>query len=76
MSSVHQHTATSSDRFDPDLTDLTLFDHGPPHETFRRLREEQPVHWNCPSPGGSSTGFWSLTRYDDIERASKDWETI
>jgi cytochrome P450 len=76
MPTVPRLATTSSDRFDPDLTDLTLFDQGPPHETFRRLREEQPVHWNRSSAGGSSTGFWSVTRYDDIERASKDWETF
>src|ERR1700677_2481331 len=71
MPSVPRLATTSSDRFDPDLADLTLFDQGPPHETFRRLREERPVHWNRSSAGGSSTGFWSVTRYDDIERASK-----
>lgn len=76
MSSELPLATTTTDPFDPDLTDLNLFRHGPPHETFRRLRDEQPVHWNRSSPGGSSTGFWSLTRYEHIERASKDWETF
>jgi cytochrome P450 len=66
----------SADRFDPDLTDITLFEDGPPWDIFRRLRDEQPVHWNPPSAHGSSTGFWSLTRYEDIERVGKDWETF
>jgi len=75
-SAVSPVDATPANRFDPDLTDLALFTDGPPLETFRRLRDEQPVHWNRASEHGSATGFWSLTRFDDIERVSKDWETF
>jgi len=69
-------SSDNDSRFDPDLTDISLFRDGPPLEIFRRLRDEQPVHWNAPSPHGSSTGFWNLTRYADIEQVSKDWETF
>jgi cholest-4-en-3-one 26-monooxygenase len=56
-----------------DLSDVRLFAHGTPHELFRRLRAEDPIHWN-PQPDGS--GFWALTRYDDVLRVSRDPETF
>lgn len=51
---------------------------GAPVEYFEALRREDPVHWNELSEAGRSEqppmqrGFWVLTRYDDIVRASKD----
>jgi len=36
---------------------------------FARLRAEEPVAW-CPEPWGGP-GFWSITRYDDIQEISK-----
>lgn len=51
-----------------DLTDLTLFAEGDPHDAWAWLREHRPVHWN-PSPDG---GFWALTRYHDIAAAYLD----
>jgi cytochrome P450 len=39
------------------------------HEIFTRLRAEEPVAW-CPEPWGGP-GFWSITRYDDIQEISK-----
>jgi cytochrome P450 len=56
-----------------DLTDLSLFADGPPFEVFRTLRECAPVHWNASAAG---PGFWSLTRYADIEAASRDWRSF
>lgn len=58
---------------DIDLTDLALFADGPPHDVYRRLRDEAPVHWNEPSattPGGE--GFWSFTRHEDVAWAARD----
>jgi cytochrome P450 len=40
---------------------------GVPHRTFQRLRDQEPVSW-WDEPDGS--GFWALTRYDDIVNAS------
>ena len=51
-----------------DLDDLELFVQGQPHGVFRRLRESAPVHWN---PEAKGPGYWVITRYDDIERISK-----
>ena len=39
------------------------------HEIFTRLRAEEPVAW-CPEPWGGP-GFWSITRYEDIQEISK-----
>ena len=36
---------------------------GPPHEIFRRLRAESPVHW-CEPPGYEP--FWAITKHADI----------
>ena len=56
-----------------DLTDLSLFADGPPMDVFAAMRAQAPVHWNGSASG---TGFWSLTRYADIQAASKDWMTF
>jgi cytochrome P450 len=50
--------------------------HGPPHELFRQLRGECPVHW---SDGfdeyPDETGYWSVTTAEDIQTVSRDWQT-
>lgn len=51
------------------LTDPDLFVQGVPHDIFRLLRREAPVHW---SEGKRFPGFWSITRYDDIIALSRD----
>ena len=58
---------------DIDLTDLETFVARTPHDWFRRLRDEDPCHWQ---DEGRGRGFWSLTRYEDIIAASKDHETF
>jgi cytochrome P450 len=44
-----------------------------PHETFKLLRDEAPVHWYDWEHG---KGFWCITRYDDIVSVMKDWRTF
>ena len=49
---------------------------GPPHELFKRMRGECPVHWTSevtefPKAGG----FWSVTTADDVHEVSRDWQT-
>ena len=52
------------------LLDHDSFTHGVPHNTFARLREDDPVNW---TEGDSETkGFWSLTRHADILMANKE----
>lgn len=52
-----------------DLKDPDLYASGIPHEVFARLRRECPVYWN---PEADGTGFWALTKYEDIVTVSKD----
>jgi hypothetical protein len=46
-----------------DLTSHDTFTAGPPHNTFARLRRDDPLHWTEWSGG---QGFWSVTRHADI----------
>ncbi len=49
---------------------------GPPHELFKQLRDVCPVHWTDGVPEyPSEAGYWSVTRADDVEAVSRDWET-
>lgn len=58
---------------DIDLMDLGPFIAGEEHELFRRLRREDPLHWNDEPDG---PGFWSLTRYADVIEAIEAPETL
>ena len=42
-----------------------------PHETFARLRREEPVAWIDEKDG---SGFWAVTRYADIVEVSKEFQ--
>lgn len=52
-----------------DLSSHDAFIKGPPHNTFARLRREDPLAW-CDYPGGQ--GFWSVTRHADIMELNRD----
>ncbi len=56
-----------------DITDPDIYRSGVPHATFQRLRDEDPVSWWEERDG---RGFWSLTRYDDIIAANRDFATF
>ena len=56
-----------------DLTDPEVYLAGVPHATFQRLRDEDPVAW-CEEHDGS--GFWSITRYEDIVAVNKDFKSF
>lgn len=49
---------------------VTFQDHAKVHDIFTRMRSEEPVAW-CPEPWGGP-GFWSITKYDDIQFVSKN----
>jgi cytochrome P450 len=57
-----------------DLADLDVFERNEAWGMFDTLRREDPVHWTEEHDGGS--GFWAITRYDDIEMIDKDPETF
>ena len=46
-----------------DLSSHDAFVSGPPHNTFARLRRDDPLHWTDWAGG---QGFWSVTRHADI----------
>ena len=39
-----------------------------------KLRHERPVAWHQHPDSGK--GFWSITRFDDVAAATRDWETF
>jgi cytochrome P450 len=57
-----------------DLTDLSYFQDGPPYELFARMRAEARPHWNALP--GDEPGFWSITRFEDIQAISRDSATF
>lgn len=60
---------------DVDLSDLDRFTDGvTPWRMFHTLRHEDPVHWQ-PEEAPNS-GFWSLTRHEDIVRVDRDAEAF
>lgn len=62
---------------DIDLTDLSRFEQGFPHDIFTRLREEAPVWFHPPTshtPGGE--GFWVVSRHADCVTAATDAQTF
>ena len=67
--------------FEGDIEDLLLLERqhwpdGPPHQLFKRMRNECPVHWTSHIPEfPESAGFWSVTTADDVHAVSRDWQT-
>jgi cholest-4-en-3-one 26-monooxygenase len=67
---------TESDLDQVLVTERANWVHGPPHELFRRLRNECPVHWTARvSEYPNEPGYWSVTRPEDIKTVSRDWRT-
>jgi cytochrome P450 len=58
------------------VTERELWQDGPPHELFRRLRSECPVHWTERiTEYPEEDGFWSVTKAADVHAVSRDWQT-
>jgi cytochrome P450 len=58
------------------ITEREVWEEGPPHELFRRLRAECPVHWTARiTEYPDEAGYWSVTKADDVHEVSHDWET-
>lgn len=60
--------ATEAGRLDAILGTPTFTDD--PYPVYRRLREEDPVHWS------DTWSVWVMTRYDDIQAVLRDPETF
>ena len=58
------------------VTERELWLDGPPHELFRELRHECPIHWTSKvTEYPKEAGFWSVTRPEDIHAVSRDFKT-
>jgi cytochrome P450 len=67
-----------------DLVDFDYYgEHGPPHEQWKLLREQSPVHWCQPGPPAPSQAghtrppypdYWAITRHDEILEISTNPE--
>jgi len=59
------------------LNDIDLLEdtwaEGVPHDQFDLLRREAPAHWH---EHPEFTGFWAVTRYDDVRAISRDHTTF
>ncbi len=62
---------TPTDDGHADLTSHDSFVPGVPHNTFARLRAEDPVYWTDWDGG---EGFWSVTRHADITALLRDYD--
>jgi cholest-4-en-3-one 26-monooxygenase len=59
-----------------EMTARELWEGGPPHAMFERMRRECPIHWTDgfeEFPG--EKGFWSVTLADDVHTVSRDFRT-
>ncbi len=62
---------------DIQLGDREFWLEGPPHDVFKQLRGQCPVHWTeriAEYP--NEAGYWSITKPDDIHKVSRDWKTF
>ena len=59
------------------LTEDELWEEGPPHEVFKRMRGECPIHRTERffSDIPDEPGFWSVTTAEDVHKVSRDWQT-
>jgi len=59
---THQHIA-SGGAYDP-------YDMSAPHPTWQQFRNDAPVFFHA------ETGYWIVSRYDDIKRVFEDWQVF
>ncbi len=68
-------TEVTMDRARLDMSDLSLWRDGPPHEVFEALRRE-PLHFSPLGDFPEERGFWSVVRYEDIATVGRDYKTF
>jgi cytochrome P450 len=70
-------TSTRSELDGVWVSERKLWLEGPPHDLFKELRSECPVHWTAKiSEYPSEKGYWSVTRAEDVHTVSRDWRTF
>jgi cholest-4-en-3-one 26-monooxygenase len=57
-----------------DLNDAATFSAGIPHGRFAEMRANPGLTWS-PAGGDDATGFWAVTRHDDLVTVSRDTDT-
>jgi cytochrome P450 len=67
-----QSASMATERF-ADIVDPEVYVHGVPHATFQRLRDEDPISWWEEKNG---SGFWAITRYQDILSVSHNTQVF
>jgi cytochrome P450 len=68
--------SVSTERPELDAIDIAshdLYEVAVPHDGFRRLRAEDPVHWH--PWDWRHGGFWAVTKHADVVAVSKDLDT-
>ena len=59
-----------------ELTERELWLEGPPHEVFKQMRHQCPIHWTESfEEFPEEAGFWSVTTAEDIHTVSRDFGT-
>ena len=60
-----------------DIVSHDVYAAGIPHDGYDRLRREAPVAWvnETAANGHTGTGFWAVTRWDELVAVHKDWRT-
>ncbi len=58
------------------LVEREVWERGVPHEIFKQMRSQCPVHWTAGmTEFPEEAGFWSVTTPEDIHAVSRDWRT-
>jgi cytochrome P450 len=58
------------------MAERDLWKDGPPHEVFKQMRGQCPIHWTAAvTEYPEERGFWSVTTAEDIHTVSRDWQT-
>jgi cytochrome P450 len=65
----------AADPAELDISDLSHWKDGPPHEIFRELRS-QPLHFSELGDFPHERGFWSVVTYEDIANVGRDFKTF
>jgi cytochrome P450 len=71
MSNIADPWSLPLETLDPSTGEI--FQNGWHHKYFKRLREEDPVHW---SPTGPTGGYWSITKFHDIIDVDKNYKVF
>lgn len=70
--------AFTPDAIDPDTVDIIsneVYREGPPHDLYRRLREQAPVLRHRGMEPGFPDWFWAISRHADVVTVSRQFQT-